>query len=411
LNVKENIVLSDLQCGFNQLSTLELSSNNVLSNLSCIYNQLSVLDVSSNILLTNVDCSGNLFTSLDFSSNTALFSLGCGSNQLTTLDLTANAALTYLLCFDNNLTSLNLSSNIKLEYLDCSSNQLTSLNLNNNTLLTSIYCSGNQLISLDVSANTSLTILDCRNNQLVSLNVQNGNNSNMTGDWNKVLKVTNNSNLTCIKVDDAAAAEIYTDWQKDATATYSEDCSSLEIPTELAVSSTTLTPEEIGCFNATQIITVAGDGTQVIVESGASANFIAGQNIRFLPGFRSLAGSNTHAYITTTNDYCLEATPAIVAAENVREKEAIIVNTEITELAQQEMIVYPNPNNGEFTVQFQNFEGETRVMLFNSIGQLIEDKLTTEAEIRMYVPNVKSGMYFIKAVNKGEQFSRKIVVR
>jgi hypothetical protein len=107
----------------------------------------------------------------------------------------------------------------------------------------------------------------------------------------------------------------------------------------------------------------------------------------------------------------VEATPAIVAAEPTMQKEAVIVDVELTEIAEREMVVYPNPNSGEFTVEFRNFEDEIQVMLFNSIGQLIHDELTTEREIRMNVPHVKSGMYFIKAVNNGKQFNRKIVVR
>ena len=36
---------------------------------------------------------------------------------------------------------------------------------------------------------------------------------------------------------------------------------------------------------------------------------------------------------------------------------------------------------------------------------------TTEKKIRMNLTNLKTGMYFIKAVNKGEQFNRKIVLK
>ena len=182
------------------------------------------------------------------------------------------------------------------------------------------------------------------------------------------------------------------------------------VSTNTQVSNTTLTSGETGCFNATQTITVAGDGSDVIVESGASANFIAGQNIRFLPGFQAQEGSYVHGYITETGDYCVAVPPAIVAAE-VETREAVIVDAQLTEVAQREMIVYPNPNNGEFTVEFRNFEAEIQVMLFNSMGQLIRNIQTSEKQIRMSVPNLESGMYYIKAVNAEKQFSQKIVVR
>lgn len=50
------------------------------------------------------------------------------------------------------------------------------------------------------------------------------------------------------------------------------------------------------------------------------------------------------------------------------------------------------------------------MMFFNSIGQMVYNEQTTEKQIQMCVPKMKSGMYFIKAVNKGEQFNLKIVV-
>ena len=197
-------------------------------------------------------------------------------------------------------------------------------------------------------------------------------------------------------------------WAFDDFTVSAEPDSSIQ--TNILVSGTTLSTGETDCFNATQTITVAGDGTQVIVESGASANFIAGQNIRFLPGFHAQEGSYLRGYITTTGNYCVEAPPALVAAETTN-KEAIIVDASLTEFADREMVVYPNPNSGEFTIELRNFEGDTRVMLFNAVGQLVWNELTIEPKIRMSIPNAESGMYFITAINNNRQFSRKIVVR
>jgi hypothetical protein len=180
----------------------------------------------------------------------------------------------------------------------------------------------------------------------------------------------------------------------------------------LSVSEVTISQNDQNqCFNATQTITVAGDGTNVIVESGASSELIAGQSIRFLPGFHAQEGSYVRGHITTTETYCVEAALAIVAEKTASEKQAVVVDAELTELPEREMVVYPNPNNGEFTVDFHNFEGEIQVMLFNSIGQMVQNEITTEKQIRMSVPNLKSGMYFIKAVNKNKQFNRKIVIQ
>ena len=75
---------------------------------------------------------------------TALTSLNCGFNKLTSLDVSKNTALTYLGCSDNQLKSLDVSKNTALTYLGCSVNQLISLNVSKNTALTQLNCEDNQ---------------------------------------------------------------------------------------------------------------------------------------------------------------------------------------------------------------------------------------------------------------------------
>ena len=114
---------------------------------------------------------------------TALTELDVKGNQLTSLDVSSNTALTYLNCTWNQLSTLDISINIALETLSSGSNQLT---------------------ALDVSQNTALTSLRCNDNQLTSLDLRNGNNNLL--DTN--LYCTDNPNLYCIDVDDAAFSTV-----------------------------------------------------------------------------------------------------------------------------------------------------------------------------------------------------------
>ena len=104
-----------------------------------------------------LECPYNKITELDMSSNLALKSLGCYRNQLTQLNVSGNSELTSLSCGDNQLTALNVSSNPNLTLLDCHNNQLTSLNLSNNDKLMSLNCDNNQLTFLDLSNNVKLS--------------------------------------------------------------------------------------------------------------------------------------------------------------------------------------------------------------------------------------------------------------
>ncbi len=53
--------------------------------------------------------------------------LKCGNNELTSLDLSKNTALTWLDCSYNELTSLDLSKNTALKGLWCGNNPLQKL--------------------------------------------------------------------------------------------------------------------------------------------------------------------------------------------------------------------------------------------------------------------------------------------
>ena len=166
-----------------------------IAYLMCQNNQLSSIDVSSNTSLITLNCSSNLLTSLDVAQNTNLEWLFCENNQIPSLNVLNNTALTYLSCNDNLLEILDVSQNIALDWLVCVRNQLTSIDVSQNAVLTKLYCLENQLTSLDV---------------------RNGNNTNITDFFTQ-----DNTNLTCIFVDDAVWSE--TNWTNiDPASTFVE---------------------------------------------------------------------------------------------------------------------------------------------------------------------------------------------
>lgn len=213
-----NVALIYLDCGRNELPSLDVSGNTLLNYLDCSWNKLPSLDVSGNTLLTTLNCGWNSLTSLDVSANTELTNLDCRSN--------------YVIGFSpegwpagmSTLENLNVSANLALTTLKCGLNSLTSLNVSANTALTYLSCQYNQISTLDVSGNTALFMLECQNNQLTSLDVKNGNNINMFNFY-----AVGNPNLSCIEVDDVQWS--IANWSNyiDPTAYLSEDCSGVGI--------------------------------------------------------------------------------------------------------------------------------------------------------------------------------------
>ena len=163
--------LTWLDCGRNQLTSLDLSGCSALTTLVCWYNQLTSLNLSGCSALKTLSCDDNHLTSLNLSGCSALTMLYCDDNHLTSLNLSGCSALTTLECWWNKLTSLNLSGCSALKTLSCADNQLTSLNLSGCSALTELICTWNQLTSLNLSGCSALIVLSCWNNQLTSLNL------------------------------------------------------------------------------------------------------------------------------------------------------------------------------------------------------------------------------------------------
>jgi Leucine-rich repeat (LRR) protein len=240
--IQDFVSLTDLYCGQNSLTTLNISKNTALTTLDCNNNKITSLDVSNNIALLNLSCYSNQLTALDVKVNTALIKLDSGSNKYTTLDVSSNTALTFLGCNTSQLTSLDVSKNTALNLLDCRENKLTYLDVSKITTLTELYCQSNQLTNLDVSKNKALEFLNCsknqlttldvsvnaalvglysNSNQLTSLNLKNANNVKFA-----YLNLIDNPNLSCIQVDDSNYFD--TNWaaKKDKNASYNTNCTS-----------------------------------------------------------------------------------------------------------------------------------------------------------------------------------------
>lgn len=172
--------------------------------------------------LTTLKCGWNNISTLDISKNSKLKALYCFLNQLTTLDVSKNLQLSILWCAGNKLTNIDVSQNVELSSLYCEGNQFISLDLSKNIALNSLSCGRNQFTTLDLSKNINLTWLYCNINPLLAnLNLKNGNNTKLGS-----IYIIENPNLTCVQVDDVAYANSQPSslWQKDATANYSTNC-------------------------------------------------------------------------------------------------------------------------------------------------------------------------------------------
>ena len=165
LNVQGCTALQWLLCWYNQLTALNVQGLTALQWLLCLGNKLTELNVQGLNNLQSLECGGNQLTELNVQGLTALNSLGCSGNQLTELNVQGLTALKELGCGSNQLTELNVQGLSTLQELRCGGNQLTELNVQGLTALQTLWC-GNQLTALNVQGLTALQELYCYNNQL-----------------------------------------------------------------------------------------------------------------------------------------------------------------------------------------------------------------------------------------------------
>ncbi len=124
-------------------------------------------DAVTEISITNTNCTD--LTGIAYFAN--LTELNCSYNQLTTLDVSKNAKLSILECTNNGMEELNLGDITNLSWLLCAENNLTELDVSKNPYLERLHCRHNKLRRLVIGKNYSLTMLYLMDNQLTSLDL------------------------------------------------------------------------------------------------------------------------------------------------------------------------------------------------------------------------------------------------
>ena len=214
IDLSENTKLTSLNLSENNLSSIDLSKNTELTGLNLGYNNLSNIDLSKNTLLTELDLNHNNLHSIDISKNTELTDLDLSVNNLSNIDLSKNTELTDLdLGFyggfvlhgeGNQLETIDLSNNIKLKNLTLSCNVLRKIDLSKNTELTGLNLGYNNLSNIDLSKNTELTGLDLGYNNLSNIDLsQNTELTYLNLDSNNLssIDLSKNIELTYLDLD------------------------------------------------------------------------------------------------------------------------------------------------------------------------------------------------------------------
>jgi len=155
------------------------------------------------INITELNCGENNLTNLDVSSNVNLIKLWCTFNNITNLNLGNIPTLENLDFEDNDVSVINLSNNPLLKTIHCNHNLLSNLNFANQTNLEIVYCGNNSIATIDLSNNNQLFAFYCsNNNDLTYINLKNGNNDNISLQYSQT---SNLPNLQTVCLDDVTS--------------------------------------------------------------------------------------------------------------------------------------------------------------------------------------------------------------
>lgn len=186
----------------------------------------------------------------------------------------------------------------------------------------------------------------------------------------------------------------------------SRTVTSTTVPASQALQNTTINSGVFGCFNALQTITLAGGETYFRVMSGGSVELVAGQKISMLPGTSVYSGGYLLGRIAVAYNYC---TPT--AAKELTEFAQVAEHTE--KGGYNLYHLYPNPNNGAFTLKQQTNEiaGKLHVEIFTVSGERVyQEILPDQKKHEFRMDNLVNGMYILK-IQKNDHFETfKLVV-
>jgi hypothetical protein len=256
-----------------------------------------------------------------------------------------------------------------------------------------------------------------------SITIQSSSNWTIVSDqsWLTINPLANTGNKTLLftalknslLIPRKASATVYVNGVSMQTISITQEAGEVAILEHNSIADTIVANGMINCFNAYDSITIAGGEDSVLFQNGSTVDLIAGKSIRFLPGFHAYEGSNVSASITPDSAFCDGASgnsivnlPAEKSVkEEIQPEEKGFVSGGIS------IKIYPNPNNGKFSVVLTNFENGASITIYNMLGVRVYQSMSkVQDNCEINLSGLKKGIYFVKATSEKEQVTRKITV-
>jgi hypothetical protein len=175
-------------------------------------------------------------------------------------------------------------------------------------------------------------------------------------------------------------------------------------------------PQTVGtgvaiCEDAFYTLTVA----DLVVESGGSADLIASQRIKILPGTHIMSGGNMHAWITETHEFCEQQESMLASVSPADEEEDSFLPA--MRFASNDdqyhyLNMYPNPTSGIVNIQLNasNPDEEMIIQVYGITGDLREQLYYSGAQtLSLDLSGWNPGVYLIRILDGNKSITGKII--
>jgi hypothetical protein len=159
--------------------------------------------------------------------------------------------------------------------------------------------------------------------------------------------------------------------------------------------------------------------------TGQSSDYIAHEEIYLKPGFYAMAGSTFHAKIercescndlqrsAVLDNHSEDMEDYFNLNDSMLSKKLFQTTNKLSqaEVETEEITLYPNPNNGSFTIS-TNFDPQeiTSVQVYSSLGQIVYQQNGWKQE-NIQLPTSYKGVYIVKFTTKHNTFYQKMIVQ
>ena len=416
LNISSNLNIKELKCGGNPLSEIDLSNNTLLEVLYINVTDIEVLNLENNTGLIELQCAVNhTLENLNLSTNINLEKLYLWDNwSLATLDLSNNLNLTEFFLDNPPIHNLNFSTNTKLtsiyvtgipnnidfshntllEELYCPNNLFTELDLSNNTALRVLYCGDvnidfglpNVIPNLDLSNNEELVYLNCNTAGVQNLNIASCTNLEFIDCSNNPLNSLDLSPFTNLEILECCNANLT-----------ELDVSSNIMLKELYTNNDPWLSDGFDWFHDNSISVLDLDNNTALERLLVMKNELAflslqnGNNTNMIM-FGTKYNPNLTCIFVDDADYCEENWGGIDTTSTFVETQAACEEVAVEEqLLSLDIDIYPNPATVSFSI-FNNHNNLDKVKIYNSLGKLVREFRQQE---HYNISNLTTGVYTI----------------